>query len=209
MTQLDNIVDPRMVSAPAGAGYQRYREMTIDDMLLENRVIFLVGEINFRTASEVIMKMLYLQSIKKGQDIHMYINCLGGTVDDTLAIYDTMQYINCDVGTYCVGRAVSGAALILTAGAKGKRFCLPHAKIMIHQPWGGITGQAADIEIHAEAILKDKRLLTSLFAKHTDKPFEQVAEETERDRYLSPVEAKEYGLVDEILEEQKKEDKKK
>jgi ATP-dependent Clp protease protease subunit len=122
-------------------------------------------------------------------------------VDDTLAVYDTMQYLPSDVATFCIGQAASGAALILAAGTKGKRHALAHSKIMMHQPWGGVTGQASDIQIQAEEILKAKRMLNELFAKHSNRSVEQIEAETERDRYLTPAEAKEYGLVDEILTE--------
>src|SRR5437867_11433956 len=140
-----SLLEGPMVQGPAP--YQRYREMSIEDMLLENRIIFLAGPINERSASLVIMRMLYLQSIKKDLDIHLYINCPGGLVDQTLAIYDTMRFLTCDIATYCIGQAASGGAIILTAGTKGKRFVLPNSKIMLHQPWGGVTGQAEDIRI--------------------------------------------------------------
>src|SRR5215470_14740629 len=130
-----------------GGPPQRYREMSIEDMLLENRIIFLAGPINERSASLVIMRMLYLQSVKKDQDINLYINCPGGLVDQTLAIYDTMRFVTCDIATYSIGQAASGGAVILAAGTKGKRFALPNSKVMLHQPWGGITGQAEDIKI--------------------------------------------------------------
>ena len=180
--------------------YQRYREMSIEDMLLENRIIFLAGPISERTASIVIMRLLYLQNLSKDQDIHLYINSPGGMVDQTLAIYDTMQYLTCAVATYCIGRAESGGAVILTAGTKGKRFALPNSKIMLHQPWGGITGQAEDIRIQAEEILRDKRRLNEILARHTGMPIEKIEEETERDRFIDPTEAVKWGLVDEILE---------
>ena len=186
--------------AQSGPPYQRYREMSIEDMLLENRIIFLAGPINERSASLVIMRMLYLQSIKKDQDIHLYINCPGGLVDQTLAIYDTMRFLTCDIATYCIGQAASGGAIILTAGTKGKRFVLPNSKIMLHQPWGGITGQAEDIRIQAEEILKDKRKLNDILAFHTGMPQDKIQEETERDRFIDPREAVKWGLVDEILE---------
>jgi len=179
--------------------YQRYREMSIEDMLLENRIIFLAGPITERTASVVIMRLLYLQSIKKDQDINLYINSPGGLVDQTLAIYDTMQFLGCPVATYCIGQAASGAAIVLAAGAKGKRFALPNAKVMLHQPYGGITGQAEDIRIQAEEVLKDKKLINEILARHTGQPIERILLETERDRYMSAAEAKAYGLVDEIL----------
>jgi ATP-dependent Clp protease protease subunit len=169
-------------------------------MLLENRIIFLAGPINERSASLVIMRMLYLQSIKKDLDIHLYINCPGGLVDQTLAIYDTMRFLTCDIATYCIGQAASGGAIILTAGTKGKRFVLPNSKIMLHQPWGGVTGQAEDIRIQAEEILKDKAKLNDILAFHTGMTQDKIQEETERDRYIDPREAVKWGLVDEILE---------
>ena len=138
---------------PAGP-YQRYRQMSLDDMLLENRIVFLIGEISYARAAEVIMKMLYLDNLKRATEISLYINSPGGSVDDTMAIYDTIRFVSASVATYCIGRAQSGAAVILAAGTKGKRHALPHAKVMLHQPWGGITGQAADIKIQAEEIGK-------------------------------------------------------
>ena len=186
--------------------FQRTREMGINEMLLENRIIFLDMPLDPQLVTKagtvcswVIKSMLYLQSIKKDQDIHLYINCPGGSIDDTLAIYDTMNFLSCDVATYCVGSAASGGAVVLAAGAKGKRYALPHAKIMIHQPWGAIGGQASDIQIQAEEILKDKERLNQLLAQHTGQPVERIAADTERDRYMTAEEAKAYGLVDEVL----------
>ncbi len=184
--------------------YQRTREMSIEDLLLENRIIFLAGPIVEHSASLVIMRMLYLQSLKKDQDMNLYINCPGGMVDQTLAIYDTMQHLTCDIATYSIGQAASGGAVILAAGTKGKRFALPNSKIMLHQPWGGITGQAEDIRIQAEEILRDKQTLNRILAEKTGKPIEQIEQETERDRFLDPKEAVEWGLVDEIVEPHKK-----
>lgn len=184
---------------PSAPGYQRYREMTIDELLLENRVIFLVGEISYGTAMGVVMRMLYLQNQKNNVDISLYINSPGGSVDDTLAIYDTMQYLNCDVATYCIGRAMSGGAIILAAGTNEKRFVLPHAKVMLHQPYGGVYGQASDVQIQAEEVLKSKRLINELLAKHTGKTTDQIEEDSERDRFFSAQEARDYGLVDEVL----------
>lgn len=181
--------------------YQRTREMSITDMLLENRIIFLAGPIGEKTANIVIQQMLYLQSIRRTQDVNLYINSPGGLVDQTLAIYDTMQFMGVEIATYCIGQAGSGAAVILMAGTKGKRFILPNAKVMLHQPYGGITGQAEDIRIQAEEVLRDKKRLNQIVAKCTGKSVEQVAEGTERDRYLNAQEALEYGIVDEILEE--------
>ncbi|MDX2114585.1 MAG: ATP-dependent Clp protease proteolytic subunit [Planctomycetota bacterium] len=179
--------------------YQRTREMTIDELLLENRVVFLFGEINQATAARVTMQMLYLENQKKGQEINFYINSPGGAVDDTLCIYDTMRFLSSKVATFCIGRAYSGAALLLAAGEKGKRYMLPHSKVMIHQPYGGVYGQAADIKIQAEQIIKSKRTLIEIFSRHTGQKMEQVQNDSERDKYFNAGEAKEYGLVDEIL----------
>ena len=137
--------------------YQRYRQMSLDDMLLENRIVFLIGEINYESAARIIMKMLYLDNLKRGSEISLYVNSPGGSVDDTMAIYDTMRFVGSPVATYCIGRAQSGAAIILAAGTKGRRHALPHTKIMLHQVWGGVTGQAADIKIQAEEIIKAKK----------------------------------------------------
>ncbi len=183
-------------------GYQRMREMTLDDMLLENRIVFMIGEINYRMATEVIMKLLYLDNLKRGVEISLYINSPGGSVDDTMAIYDTMRFIGSPVATYCIGRAQSGAAIILAAGSEGRRHALPHAKVMLHQPWGGVTGQAEDIRIQAEEIIKAKRMIIELLSRHTGMTPERIAEETERDKYLSAEEAKAYGLIDDVLREQ-------
>jgi ATP-dependent Clp protease protease subunit len=182
--------------------YQYRREMTLEERLAEERIVFLWGEIGPSSAGSLIMRLLELQAKSPTREVLLYINSPGGAVDDTLAIYDTMQFLGCDVNTYCVGQAASGAALILAAGAKGKRYCLPHSKIMVHQPWGGVTGQAADIKIQAEEILKAKRLLNELMAKHTGRTVEQIAEETERDRYMTPQEGLDYGIVDEIIVDQ-------
>jgi len=181
--------------------YQRIREMSIDDMLLDNRIIFMIGEINYRMAAEVIMKLLYLDNLKRESEVSLYINSPGGSVDDTMAIYDTMRFVGSPVATYCIGRAQSGGAIILAAGKKGKRFALPHAKLMLHQPWGGVTGQAADIKIQTEEIMKSKRMINEILSRHTGLPVEKIAEETERDRYMSADEALEYGLIDEVLHE--------
>ena len=185
---------------PASAvTYQRTREMTIDELLLENRVVFLIGDINHASSARVMMQMLYLENLKRGQEINLYINSPGGSVDDTLALYDTMRFLSSPVSTYCIGRAYSGGAVLLTAGEKGKRFILPHARVMIHQPFGGVTGQTEDIRIQAEEIIKAKRQLNQIIAKHTGKTLEQVQEDSERDKYFSAEEAKAYGLVDDVL----------
>ena len=179
--------------------YIQRREMTLEERLAEERILFLWGEIGPSIAGSLIMRMLELQAKDANRDINLYINSPGGSVDDTLAIYDTMEFLQCSIATYCVGQSASGAALILAAGAKKKRFALPHSKIMIHQPWGGVTGQASDIQIQAEEILKAKRMLNEILSEHTGRAVEQIEEETERDRYLTPTEAMEYGIVDEIL----------
>lgn len=181
--------------------YQRMREMTLDDLLLENRIVFMIGEINYRLATEVIMKMLYLDNLKRGVEISLYINSPGGSVDDTMAIYDTMRFIGSPVATYCIGRAQSGGAIILAAGTKGRRHALPHAKVMLHQPWGGVTGQAEDIRIQAEEILRAKRTINEILSKHTGLTPDKIAEETERDKYMTAEEALKYGLIDDVLHE--------
>ena len=180
--------------------YQQQRWLTLSDLLLENRIIFLEGVIDDQAAGSVVMKLLYLQSEKRNQEINLYINSPGGYVSSTLAIYDTMQFLDAPVATYAIGLAASGAALLLAGGAKEKRFALPHAKIMLHQPAGEVGGQAADIEIAAREVLKDKETLIKIFAQHTGQDPEKIRRETERDRYLSAQEAKEYGIVDEVLE---------
>ena len=177
-------------------------------MLLENRIVFLIGEISYQRAAEVIMKMLYLDNLKRGSEISLYINSPGGNVDDTMAIYDTMCFVGSPVATYCIGRAQSGAAIILAAGTKGRRHALPHAKVMLHQVWGGVTGQAADIKIQAEEILKAKAMINEIIAKHTGQPIDKIAAETERDRYMTAEEARQYGLIDEVLHKEDKEKKK-
>ncbi len=187
--------------ASASVSYQRTREMGIDELLLENRIVFLVGEINHASASRVMMQMLYLENQRRNQEINFYINSPGGVVDDTLALYDTMRFLSSPIATYCIGRAYSGGSVLLTAGTKGRRFILPHAKVMIHQPYGGITGQAEDIRLQAEQIIKSKQTLIDILAKHTGQSAERVREDSERDRYFDAEEAKEYGLVDEVLTE--------
>jgi ATP-dependent Clp protease protease subunit len=184
--------------------YQRTREMTIDELLLENRVVFLIGEINPGSAARVMMQMLYLENQKKNSDIHFYINSPGGAVDDTLALYDTMRFLSSPVNTYCIGRAYSGGSILLTAGTKGKRFILPHAKVMIHQPYGGVGGQAEDIRIQAEQIGKSKAELVRILARHTGQTEERVRADGERDKFFTAEEAKAYGLVDEVISDPRK-----
>jgi len=196
--------DPELRRPSMSGPMQRYREMTIDEMLLENRVVFLIGEIHHGSAMGVVMRLLYLESQKPGQDISLYINSPGGSVDDTLAMIDTMAHISSPVSTYCIGQAMSGGALTLAAGTKGKRFCLPHAKVMIHQPLGGIGGQASDIQIQAEEILKTKDELNKLLAQLTGQSYEKICEDVERDKFFSADEAKAYGLVDEVVRPKEK-----
>ena len=187
--------------------YARQRQMTLGDLLLENRIVFLGSSpetggnpaITDYLANITIQKLLFLQYENRSQEIHFYINSPGGSVTATMAIYDTMQILSCAVGTYCVGLAASGGAVLLAGGSKGKRYALPHAKVMIHQPYGQVGGQVSDIEIQANEILKDRHRLNQILAEHTGRPIEQIATETERDRYFSAQEAKEFGLVDDVL----------
>jgi ATP-dependent Clp protease protease subunit len=179
--------------------YARQRQMGIGDLLLENRIVFLDGAIHDASANIIVMKLLFLQSENKHQDIHFYINSPGGSVTATMAIYDTMQFLTCPVATYCVGLAASGGAVLVAGGAKGKRFALPHSKMMIHQPYGEVGGQVSDIEIQAREILETRETLNKILADHTGQPIEVIARDTERDRYLTAPQAKEYGLVDEVL----------
>lgn len=183
--------------------YQRQRQMTLGDLLLENRIIFLQGVIQDGNANELVMKLLFLQSENRRKDIHFYINSPGGSVSSTLAIYDTMQILSCPVATYCVGLAASGGAVLLAGGTAGKRFVLPHAKVMIHQPYGQVGGQVSDIAIQAEEILKTRSVLNEILAGHTKQPIERIAKDTDRDFYMTAAEAKDYGIVDEILTTQK------
>ena len=179
--------------------YARQRQMGIGDLLLENRIVFLDGPIHDVSANLIVMKLLFLQSENRHQDIHLYINSPGGSVSATMAIYDTMQFLDCPIATYCVGLSASGGAIVLAGGTKGKRFSLPHAKIMIHQPYGSVGGQVSDIEIQAKEILDTRQILNEILAQHTGQPIETIARDTERDRYLSAIQAKEYGIVDEVL----------
>jgi ATP-dependent Clp protease protease subunit len=179
--------------------YARQRQMTLSDLLLENRIIFLAGVINDMSGIETVMKMLYLQYENRTQDIHFYISSPGGAVTATLQIYDTMQFLECPVATYCLGLAASGGAILLAGGTKGKRYALAHSKIMVHQPWGQVGGQVSDIEIQANEILKDRARLNQILARHTGRTIQEIEKETERDRYFSAQEAKEFGLVDDVL----------
>jgi len=184
------------------------RAYDIYSRLLKERVIFLVGPVDDNVANVVVAQLLYLESENPDKDIHFYINSPGGSVTAGLAIYDTMQFIKSDVSTMCLGQAASMGALLLAGGAAGKRYCLPHARVMIHQPLGGVQGQASDIEIHAKEILLIREKLNAILAKHTDQPIEKIQEDTDRDRFLSAQEAMDYGLIDSLLEQRERDTKK-
>jgi len=175
------------------------RSYDIFSRLLNDRIIFLSEEVNDTTASLVVAQLLYLEAQDPDKDVQFYINSPGGSVTAGMAIYDTMKYIKCDVSTICVGMAASMGAFLLAAGAKGKRYALPNAEIMIHQPSGGAQGQVTDIQIHAQRIADIKKRLNEILAENTGKPYEQVAADCERDHFLSAEEAKEYGLVDQVI----------
>jgi ATP-dependent Clp protease protease subunit len=176
------------------------RAYDIYSRLLKERVIFIVGPVEDHMANLVVAQLLFLESENPDKDIHLYINSPGGVVTSGLSIYDTMQFIKPDVSTICVGQAASMGALLLTGGAKGKRFCLPHSRIMIHQPLGGFQGQASDIDIHAKEILQTRERLNRILAKHTGQPMERVERDTDRDRFMSGTEGVEYGLIDGVLD---------
>mgnify|MGYP003591891469 FL=1 len=185
-----------MVVEQSGRGERSY---DIYSRLLKERVIFLVGEVNDQSANLVVAQMLFLESENPDKDISFYINSPGGSVSAGMSIFDTMQFIKPDVSTLCMGMAASMGAFLLSAGAKGKRFVLPNAKVMIHQPLGGTRGQATDIEIHARDILKTRDQLNRILAERTGQPLDKIARDTERDYYLNAQEAKDYGLVDEVI----------
>ncbi len=176
------------------------RSYDIWSRLLKDRIIFIGTGIDDYIANLVIAQMLFLQMENKSQDINLYINSPGGSVMAGLAIYDTMQFVHCDVATYCIGQAASMAALLFTAGSKGKRFALPNSRLMLHQPWGGTEGTAADIRIQADEIIALKKRMAQLYAKHTGKTPEQIERDSDRDFYMAADEAKKYGLVDEVVE---------
>ncbi|PKL51718.1 MAG: ATP-dependent Clp endopeptidase, proteolytic subunit ClpP [Nitrospira bacterium HGW-Nitrospira-1] len=180
------------------------RAYDIYSRLLKDRIIFLGAQIDDHVANTVIAQILFLQTDDPDKDIHIYINSPGGIVTSGLAIYDTMQYVKPNIATYCIGQAASMGALLLSAGTKGKRYSLPHARIMLHQPMGGFQGQATDVEIHAREILKMKDTLNQIISKHTEQPLEKIRTDTDRDFFMSAHEAKEYGIVDEVIESIKK-----
>ena len=192
----NNLLIP-MVVEQTGRGERSY---DIYSRLLKERVIFLVGPVNDATANLVVAQMLFLEAENPDQDIHLYINSPGGSVTAGMSIYDTMNFIKPDVSTLCLGQAASMGAMLLTAGAHGKRFALPHSRVMIHQPLisGGLGGQASDIEIHARELLKMKATLNELLAKHTGQPLEKIERDTDRDNFMSAEEAAAYGLIDHV-----------
>ena len=175
------------------------RSYDIYSRLLNDRIIFLADEVNDVTASLVVAQLLYLEAQDPDKDIYLYINSPGGSISAGMAIYDTMNYIKCDVSTICIGMAASMGAFLLSSGTPGKRFALPNAEVMIHQPLGGMQGQASDIKIHADHILKIRSKLNSLLAEQTGKPLETIERDTERDNFMSADEAKEYGLIDKVI----------
>ena len=185
-----------MVIEQSGRGERAY---DIYSRLLRERVVFLVGPVNDTTANLIVAQLLFLESENPDKDIYFYINSPGGSVTAGLSIYDTMQFIKPDVSTLCIGQAASMGAFLLSAGAKGKRFCLPNSRVMIHQPMGGFQGQASDIEIHAREILTLRAKLNNIMAHHTGQPIETIERDTDRDNFLSAEQAREYGIIDKVL----------
>ena len=192
---MNNFLVP-MVVEQTGRGERGY---DIYSRLLVDRIIFLGTPVDDMVANLIIAQLLFLQMNEPKKDIHLYVNSPGGSVTAGLAIYDTMQFLTCDVNTYCVGQAASMGAVLLAAGSRGKRFALPNARIMIHQPWGGVQGQATDISIQAKEILRLKDRLNEILAKHCGRKVEELTKDTDRDRFMSADEAKEYGLVDQVV----------
>ena len=208
MTEIrDGMVDPQslglvpMVIETTGRGE---RAFDIYSRLLKERVIFMVGQVEDHMANLIVAQMLFLESENPDKDIHLYINSPGGAVTSGMAIYDTMQFIKPDVSTVCMGQAASMGALILTGGAAGKRYCLPHSRVMIHQPLGGFQGQASDIEIHAREILRVRERLNDILKKHTGQDLATIEADTERDRFMEADEAMKYGLIDKVISDRVK-----
>ncbi len=193
---MNNWVPIPYVIEKTGRGERQY---DIYSRLLEDRIIFIGTAIDDNVANVVIAQLLFLQKENRNQDINVYVNSPGGHVTAGLAIYDTMQFVQCDVATYCIGQAASMGAVLLAAGTKGKRYALPHARIMIHQPWGGAQGTASDISIQAEEILRQKKILNDILGKHAGKTGKQLEKDTDRDYFMSAEDAKEYGLVDDVV----------
>jgi ATP-dependent Clp protease protease subunit len=200
----NNMLVPMVVEQTA----RGERAFDIYSRLLKERIIFVVGPVNDHMASLVCAQLLFLESENPSKEIALYINSPGGVVTSGLAMYDTMQYVRPDISTICVGLAASAGSLLLTAGAKGKRFSLPHSNIMIHQPSGGFQGQASDIEIHAKEILKTRDRLNKIYVRHTGQDLKSIEDAMERDRFMTPQEAKEFGLVDEVISERPRADEK-
>jgi ATP-dependent Clp protease protease subunit len=194
-----------MVVEQTGRGERGY---DIYSRLLKDRIVFIGTPVDDNVANLIIAQMLYLQSEDPAKDIHLYVNSPGGSVTAGLAIYDTIQFVKCDVTTYCIGQAASMAAVLLAAGSKGKRFALPNARIMIHQPWGGVQGQASDISIQAKEILRMRDRLNEILSLHTGKPIETIAKDTDRDFFMSAAEARDYGLVDDVVKSRRDIEKK-
>jgi ATP-dependent Clp protease protease subunit len=197
-TQALNLVP--MVVEQSSRGERAY---DIYSRLLKDRVVFIVGAIEDQMANLVVAQLLFLESENPDKDINLYINSPGGVVSSGLAIYDTMQFIRCDVSTMCIGQAASMGAVLLASGARGKRYCLPHSRVMIHQPLGGFQGQAADIDIHAKEILKTRQQLNEMLAGHTGQSVETIARDTDRDNFMDPQQALDYGLIDKVFENRK------
>ncbi len=207
MSQIENLGMVPMVVEQSSRGERAY---DIYSRLLKDRVIFLVGPVEDHMANLVVAQLLFLESENPDKDIHLYINSPGGSVTAGLSIYDTMQFIKPDVSTMCIGQAASMGALLLSGGAAGKRFALPHSRVMIHQPLGGFQGQATDIEIHAKEILTVRERLNKILVHHTNQPMERIHEDTDRDNFMGGEEAIAYGLIDQVLEKRaKKEGEKK
>ena len=195
MISPNNYIIPFVIEK-TGRGERQY---DIYSRLLEDRIVFIGSAIDDNVANSVIAQLLFLQKENRNQDINLFLNTPGGSVTAGLAVYDTMQYVQCPVATYCIGQAASMGAVLLTAGAKGKRHALPHARIMIHQPWGGVQGVAADISIQAKEILKMKEQLNKILSKHTGQTVEKIEKDTDRDYFMSGEESRAYGLVDEVV----------
>lgn len=196
MTRIDNYIIPFVIEK-TGRGERQY---DIYSRLLEDRIIFLGTPIDDMVANSVIAQLLFLQKDNRNQDIDIYINSPGGSVTAGLAIYDTMQFLQCNIRTWCIGQAASMGAVLLAAGTKGKRHALKHSRVMIHQPWGGVQGTASDVAIQAEEILKLKKTLNAILAMHSGRTIAQLETDTDRDKFMSADEAKEYGLVDEVID---------
>lgn len=203
MTDIRNAMQPvtnlNLVPIVVEQSARGERAYDIYSRLLKERVVFLVGPIDDYLANVIVAQLLFLESENPDKDIHLYVNSPGGSVTSGMAIYDTMQFIKCDVSTMCIGQAASMGALLLAGGAAGKRHCLPHSRVMIHQPLGGVQGQASDIEIHAREILAIRERLNAILAKHTGQPITRIQDDTDRDRFMNADDAVAYGLIDSVL----------